>query len=110
MVIKFMCKLSDMKCRCFCESESKLLENGNGGDWGRLGMAVELVQLCFFPVVIGKGEDSFWAWEAHNFGVNLGGIKFGWCGHKWARGLDVKEEVLQNGFKNVQGGQLQNEF
>ncbi len=54
--MKFFFSITDMKCKCFSDSEAKFLEGSDSGGWGGIGMTVELSCTCGFPVVIGKGK------------------------------------------------------
>ncbi len=40
--MKFLCSVTDMKCKRFSDSEAKLLEGSDRGGWGGIGMTVEL--------------------------------------------------------------------
>ncbi len=42
VVMKFFCSVTDMKCKCFGDSEAKVLESSDSGGWCGIGMAVEL--------------------------------------------------------------------
>jgi hypothetical protein len=75
--MKFLCSVMDMKCKCFSDSEAKLLEGSDSGGWGGIGMTIEFSCTCGFPVVIGKGKYSFRAGELHYFGVHQGSVGFG---------------------------------
>jgi hypothetical protein len=96
----FLCSITDMKCKCFSDSEAKLFEGSDSGGWGGIGMTVELSCTCGFPVVIGKGKYSFRAGELHYFGVHQGSIGFG-IGECYRSGWwGVEEEVLENWTKS----------
>jgi hypothetical protein len=51
--MKFLHSIMDMKCKCFSDSQAKLLEGSDSGGWGRIRMTVKLSCACGLPVVIG---------------------------------------------------------
>jgi hypothetical protein len=51
--MKFLHSLTDMKCKCFSDSQAKLLEGSDSGGWGGIRMTVKLLCACGLPVVIG---------------------------------------------------------
>ncbi len=53
VVMIFFCSVTDMKCKCFSDSEAKVLESSDSGGWCGIGMTVELLCACGFPVVVG---------------------------------------------------------
>ncbi len=53
VVMKFFCGVTDMKCKCFSDRETKVLESSDSGGWCGIGMTVELSCACGFPVMVG---------------------------------------------------------
>ncbi len=47
------CSITDMKCKCFSDSEAKVLESSDSGGWCGIRMTVELLCACGFSVVVG---------------------------------------------------------
>jgi hypothetical protein len=51
--MKFLCSITDMKCKCFSDSQAKLLEGSDSEGWGGIRMTLKLLCACGLPVVIG---------------------------------------------------------
>jgi hypothetical protein len=51
--MKFLRSVTDMKCKCFSDSQAKLLEGSDSGCWGGIRMTLILFCACGLLVVIG---------------------------------------------------------
>ena len=100
-----MSRVADMNCEGFSDSESKLLERVDHRCWGRVGVSVEMLHLCEFPIVVGEFEDAFWAWEVCDFVVHhsSSSIGFCWCERDGSFGLGVEEECLEDWYDVSKG-------
>ena len=78
------------------DCESNLFEGVDCWCRGRVGVSVETPHLWDFPIVVGKFEDAFWAWEVCDFVVHQSGVGFYWCEHDRVSGLCIKEKGLKD--------------
>ena len=56
-----MLGIADMNYKGYSDCESNLLEDVDRWCRGRVGVSVEMLHLCEFPIVVGEFEDAFWA-------------------------------------------------
>ncbi len=66
--------VSYMNSECFSDCKSYLLECVDRWCWSRVAMSVEASCLCVFPIMVGKFEGAFWAWEVCDFVVHCSGV------------------------------------
>ena len=90
--------IADMNYKGYSDCESNLLEDVDRWCWGRVGVSVEMLHLCEFPIVVGEFEDAFWAWEVCDFVVHhsSSSIGFCWCERDRGCGLCIKEKGLKD--------------
>jgi hypothetical protein len=91
VVEKSTSRVANMNSEGLSDCESNLLEGVDRWCWVRVGVSVETPRLCEFPIMVGKFEDAFWAWEVCDLVVHRSGVGFYWCERDRVRGLGLKD-------------------
>jgi hypothetical protein len=95
--------VANINSKCFSDCKSYLLEGVDRWCWGRVGMSVEALCLCEFPIMVGEFEGAFWAWKVHDLVLHCSGVGFCRCECDRVCWLCIIEKGLEDWSESSKG-------